>query len=167
MRPFHELYDPSAPPAELPGDPVGVGELEGSTPALSNKTSFSSSRRKSSNRNNTGSPLSQSSGRFSLANRVSRGKRQSRDSIPNLHTTAPTPPPKSGAGPSSPPQSVRPTSRRIPSNDIYSPLSTEDMTSPSNAGTAVRGGPPVFSPVSPATPEASRGGIWARMTGKK
>ncbi len=167
LRPFHELYDPSTPPAELPGDPVGVGELEGSIPALSNKSSFSSSRRRSSNRNNPGSPLSQSSGRFSLANRVSRGKRQSRDSIPNIHTTAATPPPKPGTGPSSPPPSVRPTSRRIPSNDIYSPLSNEDMTSPGNAGTAVRRGPPVFSPVSPATPEASRGGIWARMTGKK
>ncbi len=166
LRPFHELYDPSTPPAELPGDPVGFGELEGSIPALSNKSSFSS-RRRSSNRNNPGSPLSQSSGRFSLANRVSRGKRQSRDSVPNIHTTAPTPPPKPGTGPSSPPPSVRPTSRRIPSNDIYSPLSNEDMTSPGNAGTAVRGGPSVFSPVSPATPEPSRGGIWARMTGKK
>ena len=167
LRPFHELYDPSTPPAELPGDPVGVGELEGSIPALSSKTSFSSSRRRPSNRNNPGSPLSQSSGRFSLANRVSRGKRQSRDSIPSLQTTAPIPPPKPAAGPSSPPPSVRPISRRIPSNDIYSPLSNEDLTSPDNAGTAVGGRPQVFSPVSPATPEASRGNIWARITGKK
>ena len=149
LRPLHELYVPSTPPAELPGDPVGVGELEGST-------SFSSSRRRSSNRNNPGSPLSQSSGRFSLANRVSRGKRQSRDSIPSLQTTAPIPPPKPAAGPSSPPPSVRPISRRMPSNDIYSPLSNEDLTSPDNAGTT-----------SPATPEASRGNIWARLTGKK
>lgn len=164
LRPFHELYDPSAPPAELPGD--AVGELEGSTPALSGQPSFSSSRRTSSNRNNPGSPLSQSSGRLSLADRV-RGKRQSRDSIPSLHTTAPIPPPKSAAGPSSPPPSVRPTSRRVPSNDIYSPLSNEDMASPGNVGPAVRGGPTVFSPVSPASPEASRGGIWGRMIGKK
>lgn len=165
LRPFHELYDPSAPPAELPGD--SVGEMEGSSPALSNQPSVSSSRRKSSNRYNPGSPLSQSSGRLSLANRVSRGKRQSRDSPPILHTTAPTPPPKSTSGPSSPPPSVRPTSRRIPSNDMYSPLSNEDVMSPDNAETAVRGGPYVFSPISPASPEASRGGIWARMTGGK
>lgn len=165
LRPFHELYDPSAPPAELPGDLVG--ELEGSIPALSNQASFSSSRRRSSNRNNPGSPLSQSSGRFSLANRVSRGKRQSRDSTPNLHITAPTPPPKPVAGPSSPPPSVRPTSRRHPSSDIYSPLSNEDIISPGNTGTAVRGGPNVFGPTSPATPEASRRSFWSRMTGKK
>ena len=165
LRPFHELYDPSAPPAELPGD--SVGEMEGSIPALSTQNSFSSSRRRSSNRNLPGSPLSQSSGRLSLANRVSRGKRQSRDSVPALHTTAPTPPPKPATGPTSPPPSVRPNSRRIPSNDIYSPLSTEDTTSPGNVETAAPRGNNIFSPVSPASPEPSRGGIWARMTGKK
>ncbi|KAF6218570.1 hypothetical protein HO133_005920 [Letharia lupina] len=165
LRPFHELYDPSAPPAELPGDPVG--ELEGSVPALSSQTSFSSSRRRSLNRNNPGSPLSQSSGRFSVANKVSRGKRQARDSIPSLHATAPTPPPKPAAGLSSPPPSVRPTSRRNPSNDIYSPLSNEDMMSPGSAGVTVRGGTHVVSPDSPVDPEASRTSFWARMTGKK
>ena len=165
-RSNHEMYVPSAPPAELPGDPVGVEELEGSAPALSSQPSFSSSRRRSSYRNNPGSPLSQSSGRLSLANRV-RGKRQSRDSIPSLHTTAPTPPPKPAANPSSPPPSVRPASRRVPSNDVYSPLSSEDPTSPSNPGTAGPGENTVFSPTSPPIPEPSRGNIWARMTGKK
>lgn len=167
LRPYHELYDPSAPPAELPGDSMGVGEMEGSIPALSNQTSFSSFRRRPSNRNNPGSPLSQSSGRLSLMNRVSRGKRQSHDSIPSLYTTAPTPPPKPAAGLSSPPPSARPTSKRIPSSDIYSPLSNEDMTSSGNAGTAGLRGNNVFSPTSPASPEANRGGIWSRMTGKK
>lgn len=164
LRPFHELHDPSAPLAELPGD--GVGELEGSIPALSNQPSFSSSRRRSSNRNNPGSPLSQSSGRLSLMNRVSRGKRQSRDSIPALHTTAPTPPPKND-GPTSPPASFRPTSTRMPSNDIHSPPSNDYVVSPPNAGTPSCGGAQVSSPVSPASPEASRGGIWKRMTGRK
>ena len=166
LRSYHEMDVPSAPLAELPGDPVGVEELEGSAPALSSQPSFSSSRRRSSYRNNPGSPLSQSSGRHSLANRV-RGKRQSRDSIPSLHTTAPTPPPKPAANPTSPPPSVRPTSRRVPSNDIYSPLSSEDTTSPSNPGTAGRGENTVLSPTSPSSPEPSRGNIWARMTGKK
>ncbi|CAF9917349.1 MAG: hypothetical protein ALECFALPRED_011113 [Alectoria fallacina] len=163
LRPFHELYDPSAPPAELPGDLVGVGEMEGCIPqpGLSSQSSFSSSRRRSSNRNNPGSPLSQSSGRLSLMNRVSRGKRQSHGPIPSLHTTAPTPPPKPATGPSSPPPSVRPTSRRMPSNEIYSPLSNEDVLSPGSARMAGRGGNNVSSP------EASRGGIWTRMTGKK
>ena len=160
----HEMYDPSTPPVELPGDPVG--EMEGSTPTLSNQPSFSS-RRRSSNRNHPGSPLSQSSGRLSLANRVSRGKRWSRDSIPSLHTTAPTPPPKPTAGPSSPPPSVRPNSRRIPSNDVYSPLPNEDVSSPGDAGTAVRGGTSAGSHDPPTSPEPSRGSIWARMTGKK
>ena len=162
LRPFHELYDPSAPPVELPGD--SVGEMEGSIPALSNQPSFSSSRRRSSNRNIPGSPLSQSSGRISLANRVSRGKRHSRDTNPNLHITAP--PPTHKQRPSFPP-SVRPTSRRIPSSDIYSPLSNEDVVSPGNAGTAGREGASVSSPVSPPVPEASQGGFWARMIGKK
>ena len=159
LRPFQELYDPSAPPAELPGDPVGVRELEGSTPPLSSQTSFSSSRRRSSNRNNAipGSPLSQSSGRLSLANRV-RAKRQSRDATPSLDTTAPTPPPKPAAGPLSPPPSVRPTSRRMPSKESYSPLSNEDTISAGHAGTAVRGRPRV---------EASRSGFWGLMTRKK
>ena len=152
LRPFLELYDPSAPPAELLGD--SVGEMEGSTPALSNQPSVSSSRRRSSNRNSPGSPWSQSSGRLSLAKRVSRGKRQSRDSPPSLQTTAPTSPPKPTVGPSSPPPSARPTSRRIPSNDMYRPLSNEDTMSPANV-------------VSPTSPEASRVGIWARMTGGK
>lgn len=167
LRPYHELYDPSAPPAELPGDPVGVEELEGSIPALSNQPSFSSSRRRSSNRNNPGSPLSQSSGRLWLANRVSRGKRQSRSSIPSLHTTAPTPPPKPAANPSTPPPSFRPTSRRVASNDIYSPLSNEDTVSPGNTGTLGGRGNDVFSPISPPSAEPSRGNIWAHMKGKK
>ena len=164
-RPHHEMYDPSTPPAELPGDPVGVEELEGSIPALSNQPSVSSSRRRSSNRN-PGSPLSQSSGRLSLLNRVSRGNRQSRDFIPSLHTTAPTPPPKPTANPSSP-SSFRPASRRVPSNGVYSPLSNNDTMSPDDTGTANREGRNVFSPVSPPSPEPSRGNIWSRMTGKK
>ena len=164
LRPFHELYDPSTPPAELPGHPVGPEELEGSTPAISNQPSMSSTRRRSSNRDNPGSPLSQSSGRFSLANRVSRGKRQSRGSIPSLHTTAPTPPPKPAASPT---PSFRPTSRRVPSNDIYSPLSNEEPMSPGDTGAVGGAGKNVFNPVSPPSAEPSRGNIWARMTGKK
>lgn len=159
-RPFHEMYDPSTPPAELPGDPVGVGELEGYTPPLSNHPSSSSSRRRS---NNPGSPLSQSSGRFSLANRV-RGKRQSRGSI---HSSAPTLPPPAVNPSMPPPPSVRPASRRVPSNEIYSPLSNEDTMSPDNAGTAGRGGQDFFSPVSPPSAEPSRGNIFTRMIGKK
>ena len=151
-RPFHEMYDPSTPPAELPGDPVGVGELEAYTPALSNQPSVSSSRRRS---NIPGSPLSQSSGRLSLANRV-RGKRQSRGSI---HGSAPTPP--LAINPSLPPPSVRPASRRVPSNEIYSPLSNEDTMAPDNAGMAGGGGGR-----SPTSAESSRGNIFARMFGK-
>ena len=165
LRPYHEMYDPSTPPAELPGDPIGVEELEGSVPALSNQPSVSSSRRRSSNRN-PGSPLSQSSGRLSLLNRVSRGNRQSRDSIASLHTTAPTPPPKPTANPS-PPSSFRPASRRVPSNGIYSPLSNNDTMSPDNTGTANGEGRSVFSPVSPPSPEPTRGNIWSRITGRK
>ena len=161
--PYPELYGPSALPAELPGDPVG--ELEGSNPALSTQPSFSSSRRNLSNRN-PGSPLSQSSGRFSLANRVSRGKRQSRDSIPSLDSTAPTPPPKPAANPPSPP-SFRPASRRVHSNGIYSPLSNDDTVSPGDTGTAGGEGKNVFSPVSPPSPEPRRGTIWGRIIGKK
>ena len=164
LRPY-EMYDPSTPPAELPGDPIEPEELEGSMPALSNQPSVSSSRRRSSNRN-PGSPLSQSSGRLSLLRRVSRGHRQSRDSIPSLHTTAPTPPPKPAANPSSPP-SFRPASRRAPSNDIYSPLSNDDTMSPDDARIAGGEGKNVFSPVSPPSPEPSRGNIWTRMTGRK
>lgn len=164
-RPFHELYNPPMPLVELPGD--SVGEMEGSTPPLSNQASFSSSRRRSSNKNDAGSPLSESSGRFSLANRVSRGKYRSRDSNPSLHTTAPTPPPKSATGPSIPPPSIPSTSRRIPSSDIYSPLSNEDVMSPGNAGTAVREDLDVSNPISPPSPEASRGGMWTRLAGKK
>lgn len=163
LRSFHELYDPSTPPAELPGHPVEP-ELEGSTPALSNQPSVSSSRRRSSYRNNPGSPLSQSSGRLSLAERVSRGKRQSRGSIPSLHTTAPTPPPKPAASPT---PSFQPNSRRVPSNDIYSPLSNEEPMSPGDTGAVGGAGRNVFSPVSPPSVEPSRGNIWARMTGKK
>ena len=169
-RRVHELYDPSAPPAELPGD--AVGELEGSTPVLSNQPSFSSSRRRSSNRNNPGSPLSQSSGRLSLLNRV-RGKRQSRDSFPSIHTTGPTPPPPPTANPSpSAAPSVRPqTSRRVPSNDVYSPLPSEDTMSPAgNAGVAGREGNNnhnILSPVSPPSPEPRRGNIWSLLTGKR
>ena len=160
----YEMYDPSTPPVELPGDPVG--ELEGSIPALSNQASVSSSRRRSSNRN-PGSPMSQSSGRLSLLHRVSRGKRQSRDSIPSLHTIAPTPPPKPAANPSST-SSFRPASRRVPSNGIYSPLSNNDTMSPDDTGTANGVGRNVFSPVSPPSPEPSRGNnIWSRMIGKK
>ena len=144
--PPHEMY---TPPAELPGD--SVGELEGS-PAPSNR--------------NPASPLSQSSGRFSLANRVSRGNRQSRDSIPSLHTTAPTPPPKPAANQPSP--SFRPASRRVPSTDVYSPLPNEDTLSlGGDTGTAGGGGKNVFSPVSPPSAEPSRGNIWARLTGRK
>ena len=161
LRPHHEMHDPSTPPAELPGDPVGV-EVEGSIPALSNQPSVSSSRRRSSNRN-PGSPLSQSSGRVSLLRRVSRGNRQSRDSIPNLHTTAPTPPPKAAANPSPPPP-FRPASRRVPSNGIYSPLSNDDTMSPDDMGTATGEGRNIFSPVSPPSPEPSRVNIWRRMT---
>ena len=164
LRPYHEMYAPSTLPVELPGDPVGVEELEGSTPALSNQPSVSSSRRRSSNRN-PGSPLSQSSGRLSLLNRVSRGNRQSRDSIPSLHTTAPTPPPKPTANPS-PPSSFRPASRRVPSNGIYSPLSNNDTMSPDDTGTANGEGRNVFSPVSPPSPEPTRGNIWRRLTGR-
>lgn len=167
LWPFHEMYDSSAPPAELPGEPIGVREMEGSTPPLSSQTSFSSSRRRSSNRKNPGSPLSQSSGRVSLLNRVSRGKRQSRDSTPSLQTTAPIPPRKPAAGPSSSPPSIRPTSRRNPSNDVYIPVSSDDTMLPGNAGTAVREGPNISSAISPPSPEASRRGIWARMSGKK
>ena len=165
LRPYVEMYGPSTPPAELPGHPVGVGELEGSLPALSNQPSISSSRRRSSIRN-PGSPLSQSSGRLSLLNRVSRGNRQSRDSIPSLHTTAPTPPPKAAANPSSP-SSFRPASRRVPSNGIYSPLSNNDTLSPDDTGEANGEGRNVFSPVSPPSPEPSRGNIWSRITGRK
>lgn len=164
LRPYHELYDPSTPPAELPGHPVVPEELEGSIPALSNQPSVSSSRRRSSNRNIPGSPLSQSSGRLSLANRVSGRKRQSRGSIPSLHTTAPTPPPKP---PASPTPSFRPTSRRVPSNDIYSPLSNEDTMSPGDTEAVGGAGKKVFSPISPPSAEPSRGNIWARLTGKK
>ena len=164
LRPHHEMHDPSTPPAELPGDPVGV-EVEGSIPALSNQPSVSSSRRRSSNRNPV-SPLSQSSGRVALLRRVSRGNRQSRDSIPNLHTTAPTPPPKAAANPSPPPP-FRPASRRVPSNGIYSPLSNDDTMSPDDMGTATGEGRNIFSPVSPPIPEPSRGNILSRMTRMK
>ena len=164
LRPHHELYAPSTPPVELPGDPVGR-ELEGSIPALSNQPSVSSSRRRSSIRN-PGSPLSQSSGRLSLLRRVSSRHRQSRDSVPSLHTTAPTPPPKAAANPSPPPP-FRPASRRAPSNGIYSPLSNDDTMSPDDMGTATGEGRNIFSPVSPPSAEPSRGNIWSRMTGKK
>lgn len=164
LQQYHELYNPPTPLAELPGHPVRPEELEGSIPALSNQPSVSSSRRRSSNRNIPGSPLSQSSGRFSLADRVSRGKRQSRGSIPSLHTTAPNPPPKPAASPT---PSFRPTSRRVPSNDIYSPLSNEDTMPPGDTEAVGGAGKNVFSPVSPPSAEPSRGNIWARMTGKK
>ena len=165
LRPYVEMHDPSTPPAELPGATVEVGELEGSIPAPSNQPSLSSSRRRSSN-GNPGSPLSQSSGRVSLLNRVSRGNRQPRDPIPSLHTTAPTPPPKPAANPSSP-SSFRPASRRVPSNGIYSPLSNNDTMSPDDTGTAIGEGRNIFSPVSPPSPEPSRGNLWNRITGRK
>ena len=161
-RSFHELHDSSVLPAELPADPV-VREVEGSIPARSSQTLFSSFGRRSSNRDNPGSPLSQSSGRLSLANRVSRGKR---DSTASLHTSAPTPPPKPAANPSSPPPSARRSSRRLPSNEIYSPLSQDDATSPSNTGSADRGGNTFLSPISPASPENSRGNILRRLIGR-
>ena len=163
--PWGPYYEMPTPPVELPGDPVEVEELEGSIPALSNQPSFSSSRRRSSNRN-PGSPLSQSSGRLSLLDRVSRGNRQSRGSIPSLHTTAPTPPPKPAANPSSP-SSFQPAPKRVPSNGIYSPLSNDDTMSPDDTRTANDEGRNVFSPVSPPSPEPSRGNIWSRMTGRK
>ena len=162
--PYHEMYDRSTPPAELPGDPVG--ELEGSIPALSNQPSFSSSRRRSSNRNNPGSPLSQSSGRVSLANRV-RGQRQSRDSIPGPHATVPAPPPKPTANPSPLPPAGRPTSRRGPSNELYTPLSSEDPMSPEESGMASRERNNVLSPISPPSAEPNRGNFWNRWTGRK
>ena len=154
--PLHEMYDQSASPAELPGDTVG--ELEGSVPALSSHPSLSSSRRRSLNRSAPGSPLSQSSGRRSLLHRVSRAK-QSRDySTPGPHATVPDPPP---------PPSVRPASRRAPSDGVYSPLANEDVVSPGTAaGTAVRGGTNIFSPVSPPSAEPARGNFWKRLTGK-
>ncbi len=162
---YHELYDHSAPPAELPGEPVGLVEVEGSIPPLSNQPSVSSSRRKSSNRDTPGSPLSQSSGRRSLANRVSRGRygsKQPRDSIPGLQTTAPAPPPKPAENPSS----SRPNTKRGPSNDVYSPLPNEDPISPGDTGTVGRERNDIFSPISPPSPEPSRG-ILNRLTGKK
>ena len=159
-----ELYDSSASPAELPGDPVREGELEGSIPALSNTASFPSFKRWSWNRNDPKPPSSQSPVRFSLANRVSRGQSQSRDSIPSAQITSPSP---RAAGTSVSPLSAGRASRCISSNDTYSPLSNEDVIPPEKARTANRGDPIVFSAASLAIPEASRGGIWSRMTGKK
>ena len=162
--PLHEMYDQSAPPAELPGDTVG--ELEGSTvlPAAIQRRSLNNNSSRSSN---PASPLSQSSssGRRSLLNRVSRAKQQqqqqsSRDeSIPSTPHTA---------VPDDPPPPVRPASRRLPSDGVYSPLSTSDVVSPgtATAGPTAGGNNNFFSPVSPPSAEPSRGGILKRLTGR-
>ena len=183
--PIYELDLNAAPLAELPGNSVKRVELEGSITGVSTQMPSPTFRRRSSNENNLEPSFTQSPDRYSLANRVSRVK-QRLNSIPSIRTSSAPNSMKGSSSPLSPfrktarhsPSSdgsnpgplspFRKTARNSPSSDGSGPGLKEDGVSFGNAETAI----PEESNVSgsllePASPGLTRGGIWARVTGKK
>ncbi len=177
LRPLHEMYDPSAPAAELPGDHPSTGELHGSNPtsAASSPGIFARRNRGS----NPGSPISQTSRRRSFRERLSGRRASTLDSLPSLESPArgaPSPPAKDGAAaigsghsgePFSPvsrqgtftPEPIsrqgtftpEPVSRRGTSDTFASPRSNSN---------------PLFSPVSPTSPSPEmHRGMFERLRG--
>ena len=160
--PIYELDLNIAPLAELPGNSVERGELEGSISGVSTQMPFPTFQRRSSNEDDLELSFTQSPERSPLASRVSRVKHRL-NSIPSIRTSSR---PNSMKGSSSPLSPFRKTPRHSPSSDGSSPGLKEDGVSLGNVETAIHEESNVPSSLlEPATP--GRGSIWARMTGKK
>lgn len=178
VRPLHEMYDPSAPAAELPGDLPSPGELHGSNPtsAASSPGIFGTSRRRSRGSNPT-SPVSQTSRRRSFRERLSGRPAASRsstlDSLPSLESS----------GRAAPPQESAAAAGSGHSGEPFSPVSRQGTFTPdsvSRRGTFTpepvsRQGTfdhpssprsnPLFSPVSPTTPGPEMNRLFDRSRG--
>jgi len=168
LRPLHEMYDPSAPATELPGDQPSTGELHGSNPtsAASSPGIFARRNRGS----NPASPISQTARRRSFRERLSGRPTSTIDSLPSLESPArggaPSPPAKDGAaaigfGHSGEPFSPvsrqgtftpEPVSRQGTLDNFPSPRSNHSN--------------PLFSPVSPTSPSPRMNrGMFERLRG--
>lgn len=165
VRPLHEMYDPSAPAAELPGDLPSPGELHGSNPTTPASSPGIFARRNRGS--NAASPISQTSRRRSFRERLSGRRVSTIDSLPSLDSPAhgaPSPPTREDA--------VAGAAAAVGtghSGEPFSPVSRADTFTPepvSREGT-VDGFPsprsnnsnPLFRPVSPTSPspEMNRG----------
>ena len=157
-RPLHEMLDPSTPPVELQGDIPAHGELQGSNPASAASSPGLFGRR--SRGGQPTSPISpaSSSRRRSIRDRFSSRPAASRsstvDSVPSLTSST-------GVGPSAVREEAVPVGSGH-SGEPFSPVSRQGTFSPdpvSRQGTATpdTASRPFFSPVSPDSPEASRG----------
>lgn len=178
-RPLHEMHDPSTPPVELPGNHPEAPELHGSNPAsaASSPRIFGRMFRGS----NPGSPVSHSSStkRLSFRERLSGRPAASRsstvDSLPSLESSAVGAAP--GPSTPAPAHALAPVPREEPpvgsghSGEPFSPVSRQGTFSPDpvpRQGTFTpdhHATNPLFSPVSPSSPEAGRGGMLERLGG--
>jgi len=166
LRPLHEMYDPSAPAAELPGDHPLTGELHGSNPtsAASSPGIFSRRNRGS----NAGSPITQTSRRRSFRERLSGRRASTIDSLPSLESPArgaPSPPINDGAaaiGSGHSGEPFSPVSRR----GTFSPEPVSRQGTLDAFSSPRTNSNPLFSPVSPTSPspEMSRG-LFERLRG--
>lgn len=175
LKPLHEMYDPSAPAIELPGDAPRAGELQGSNPSSAAPSPGMFGLRSRSS--NPGSPVSHSSThrRRSFRERFSTRPAASRsstlDSLPSLTSSTgggPLPPPKdevlAGSGHSGEPFS--PVSRQgaftpdpISRQGTFTPdpVSRQGTFGMEGAEGEREGAGGLRSPVSPSSPEVNRG----------
>lgn len=177
LRPLHEMYDPSEPAAELPGDQPSAGELHGSNPTSAASSPGIFARRNRGN--NPGSPISQTSRRRSFRDRLSGRRASTLDSLPSLESPArgaPSPPTKDGAaaiGAGHSGEPFSPVSRH--GTFTPEPISRQDKFTPepvSRQGTFDTFSPPgsnsnpLLCPVSPSSPspEMNRG-MFERLRG--
>ena len=164
MRPLHEMYDPSAPAIELPGDHPNPGELQGSNPNSPIPSPRLLGRR--SRGSKPGSPVSQSltprrrSWLERLHGRPEASRASTVDSLPSQMSSnggAPSPAPpndEAGAGHSGEPFS--PVSRH--GTFTPDPVSRQGTFTPDPISRQGTGSPRgILSPVSPTSPEAQRG----------
>lgn len=167
MRPLHEMYDPSAPATELPGDAPSPGELHGSNPTSPASSPGIFARRNLNRGSNAASPISQTSRRRSFRDRLSGRRASTIESLPSLDSPAhgaPSPPTRDDAA-----AAAAAAVGSGHSGEPFSPVSRADTFTPepvSREGT-VDGFPsprsnnsnPLFSPVSPTgpSPEMNRG----------
>lgn len=149
-QPLHEMYDPSAQPVELPA--AEIGELQGSTPAVSSRNSIVSSPR-SANR----SPFDKQGP--SLMNRLSGRRSSNHEPLPG-----PGPPDRTAPKPSEGPRTPKRTGTA--NTAVISPVSKEGTTSPDDTRQPSQGLNEIISPVSSDdSAEASRR-FWQRIMGK-
>ena len=177
-RPLHEMPDPSTPPVELQGDTPAHGELQGSKPASATSSPGLFGRRSRGSHAAAASPASPASSRRrrSFRDRFSSRPAASRsstvDSVPSLTSST------GAAGPSVtiPPKEEVPVGSGH-SGEPFSPVSRQGTFSPdpiSRQGTFTpttenaarpQQQQQLFSPVSPSSPEASRGTMFERLRG--